>query len=245
MLRRVMMASNSGGGPTDPYWENVGALLHFDGADGSTTFTDQKGNIWTPSAASVALRTSQKKFGSASAHFTGYNTDGASLAAPYAAGLDLVGGDFTVEMWARRGNSVANLRLFSTSGGTLAWNGTTGIHFLLQIGTGGALQAQIANGTAAPINVVGGFVDPSAWPHVAACVSDDTMRIYVAGAQVGSVDASAIARPSTNPTARIGKLTGDAAGNAFYGWLDDFRITKGVARYTSNFTPPAAPFPDS
>lgn len=42
----------------------------------------------------------------------------------------------------------------------------------------------------------------------------------------------------------IGLSAGDNS-HPFRGWLDDYRITKGVARYTAGFTPPTAAFPDS
>jgi len=41
----------------------------------------------------------------------------------------------------------------------------------------------------------------------------------------------------------IGRYRNASTAFDFDGYIDDLRITKGVARYTANFTPPTAPFP--
>jgi hypothetical protein len=59
-----------GGGSTDPYWSSVVSLLHFDGANASTTFTDQTGKTWS-AYGGVQIDTAQSKFGGASGLFNG------------------------------------------------------------------------------------------------------------------------------------------------------------------------------
>ncbi|MGE3298622.1 MAG: phage tail protein, partial [Porticoccaceae bacterium] len=58
------------GAGEDPYWNNVVALLHMDGTNGSTTFTDQKGHTFTATG-NAQISTAQSKFGGASALFDG------------------------------------------------------------------------------------------------------------------------------------------------------------------------------
>jgi hypothetical protein len=48
--------------------------------------------------------------------------------------------------------------------------------------------------------------------------------------------------PRPNTLAIGGFLQGQPS--MWNGWIDEFRVTKGAALYTSNFTPPTAPFPD-
>ena len=56
----------AGGG--DPYFANVSLLLHCDGSDASTTFTDSSSNGHTVTASNDAqIDTAQSKFGGASA----------------------------------------------------------------------------------------------------------------------------------------------------------------------------------
>ena len=78
------------------------ALLHMDGSDGSTTFTDESGTTWTANG-NAQIDTAQSKFGGASGLF-----DGASdyLQTPYTADHNTGTGDFTIDQWIRF-NSVA------------------------------------------------------------------------------------------------------------------------------------------
>jgi hypothetical protein len=90
-------------------------------------------------------------------------------------------------------------------------------------------------------------VPANQWCHVAACRSGTSVQIYVDGVAQGpsaSVSASQV-------FATDGKLSlfrggpGSGGNDAFFvGMIDELRVTKGVARYTANFTPPTAPLPD-
>jgi hypothetical protein len=80
------------------------------------------------------------------------------------------------------------------------------------------------------------------WHHIACCRSGTDHRIFFDGTQQG-----ATATDSTNyDKSDVGMVIGSAGGvgGGYSGHLDDIRITKGVARYTSNFTAPTAAFPD-
>jgi hypothetical protein len=83
-------------------------------------------------------------------------------------------------------------------------------------------------------------VTASAWHHVAATRSGNTVRVFLDGTE----DASAT---FSNGTAASSALVIGAFADgteALNGWMDEIRITKGLARYTANFTPPTEAFPD-
>lgn len=86
-----------------------------------------------------------------------------------------------------------------------------------------------------------GSITASVWHHIAAVMSAGTLRVYVDG--VGG-SPTAVSNPLISNASPV---TIGASANGQYpfaGFIDEVRITKGVARYTSDFTPPDAPFPD-
>lgn len=215
-------------GDTDPYFSNVSLLLHMDGANGSTTFTDSSGTPKTVSGTGGAkISTTHSKFGGASLLLNG--TSG-YLSTPGNSAFAFGTGDFCVEMFIRTTAMTERVLVdqydgdgswqFSIRNGKLSWYSDS---YVL---AGSSL----------------GIAD-NALHHVAADRSSGVLRFFVDGVQDGSV--SLATNYTKTPTLAIGAQVFSGAGSWFPGNIDELRITKGVSRYTANFTPPAAPFPNS
>ena len=79
--------------------------------------------------------------------------------------------------------------------------------------------------------------------HVAYTREGQTFRLFVDGVMAPTgTSASSLVTDSSYVTLGAG-----SHDNAFSlnGWMDEIRITKGIARYTTNFTPPTTPFPNN
>lgn len=218
----------------DPHWASVVLLLHFDGTNGSTTFTDSSGVAHTVSAnGNAQISTAQSRFGGASGAFDGA---GDYLSIASAASFGFGTGDYTVEGWVYQANANIDRCLFETRTGA---NTGVGIYAgvnavnqqnrLLVASNAGTLAG--ASSTLIPANT---------WTHWAVCRNAGTLYGFLAGTQVWTVaDARTYASAST---CFIG--SNYVPGQYHNGYIDELRVTKGVARYTTNFTPPAAAFPN-
>lgn len=235
MLRRVMLAA--GGGATDPYWANVSSLLHFDGADGSTTFTDQTGKTWTANG-SAQIDTAQSKFGGAS--LLGYNGSAYSQVETNShTDFDFGTDDFTVEWWQRWNSMSTPLyqcafqRGYNTAGALTVVTGNSDGKYLVIFNNNVVICAESTAGTT------------GSWVHYALTRSGTTVTLWRHG--VASATGTSATNLTISKKLAVGGYATDsgADGQAFNGHIDEFRITRGIARYTANFTPPSAPFPDS
>lgn len=202
-------------------------LLHCDGTDASTTFTDSSASAHTVTAnGNAQIDTAQQKFGTAS-----YLGDGTTdfLSVPYHADFDLGGtggGDFTVDFWVRF-NSVATQQGFighsdsSSNGWAIFYNVSAG---RLDVITGtGTLRGK---NWSPSINT---------WYHIALVRKSTVVTIYVDGVSLGTIsdgnfniDGLALV---------VGALRTDGT-SSLNGWMDEVRITKGYARWSTNFTVP-------
>jgi hypothetical protein len=80
------------------------------------------------------------------------------------------------------------------------------------------------------------------WYHVALVRSGNSWYIFQNGSQLGSTVTNSGAIQDYSGSVYIGKYGFDKSPLYFSGWLDEFRVSKGIARWTSNFTPPASAY---
>ena len=221
VARRVNIWPTTG----DAYWTDVSLLLHMDGTNGSTTFTDSSTNNHTITVTNATLTTSAPKFGSASMVANGSNYIDTPTDADFS-----FPGDFTVELWvyvdtgqSQPGNK-SFLELGSFSNGILL-----------------RTNEVYVNGSSASASPT---VPDDQWVHVALTRSGSSVKYFVGGTESAALTNSSTVASSGSAKVRIGQAS-HTSGQYIGGKIDDVRITKGVARYTANFTPPTAAFPDS
>lgn len=230
MLRRLMMAgaAGGGGGGADPYWANVVSLLHFDGENGSTSLTDETGRAWS-AVNSAIIDASQSKFGGSSCLFNANNSY-AQAAASNDFGFGT--GDFTVETHARWLSGAGRGYIFDT--------GTNKSALIITASSG---LVEVYGPSSWVINAGSTPFVTGQWYHLALVRNGNAWTFYRDGVAYVSNASDTRSWGDSTVAFRIGNS--GAAETRHIGNLDEFRITKGVARYTANFTPPTAPFPNS
>lgn len=228
-----------GVGPTDPSFANVRLLLHFDGADGATTFTDSSAS---PKAATVSgnakLSTAQSKFGPSSGFFDG---TGDFVRFGSASDFHINNFDFTIEAWIYMTLDGSRQKTILATRAVVSL--TQGYEFVVT--STGALRFSAYLSDAFPINVLSanGVVTANVWRHVAVSRVGANTRLFVDGVQVGIDTSSGNIGQGTN--LYVGRLTTISTGVDWQGYIDELRVTIGVGRYAAAFTPPAAAFPNS
>lgn len=81
----------------------------------------------------------------------------------------------------------------------------------------------------------------SAWHHLAVVRIGSSVKVYVDGTNTNTLTTSS----SLNLASTMYFMSGSGSASQLIGYTDELRITKGVGRYTGNFTPPTAPYPTS
>ena len=215
-------ASSSGGSsPTK-------LLLHMDGPDGSASFSDVSGAGHSVTAnGNARVSTAQSKFGGASMYVTS-----GWLSISNNADFNF-SGNFTMDFWMRH-----------TGAGS--WSAVWGS------GSGGADTADlIIDSTASYIRGInlrsilaqanGNFWD-NTWHHVAFVRAGTTNTIYIDGISRGSANTSYTMSDDGAPQT-IGNSNDDGGWRRqFTGYIDEFRVSNGLARWTSNFIPPTSAY---
>ncbi len=212
----------------DPYADNVSLLLNGNGTNGSTTFTDSSsyGHTVTP-VGDAQISTAQIKFGVSSMYIDGTG-DYLSLPDDQSA-FDFGTGDFTIECWiywvgGANGNLFSQRHAWYTNDTGMTWR-INDSNDSISFWHGDGLD-----GFTTPSN----SISKNTWTHIALTRDSNTFTIWVNGQSeaTNTITANMIYYAPV-----IGRVQGV---NAAYlnAYLDDYRITKGVARYISNFDPP-------
>ncbi len=215
----------------DVNYPSVSLLLHGNGTSGSTTFTDVSPTPKTVTAVGNAqVSATQSKFGGASIAFDG---TGDYLTVPHSTEFSIQAGEFTLEAWVYRTASGVAHYLLSKRNDTI----TNGWEW--RVNADNTLQFFYTGGSSLTSS---GTVPSGQWVHLVTVRSGSTFTHYIDGVASGSV-ACANGTENTTDTLKVGVDATLASG--MNGYIDELRITNGVARYTAAFTAPTAEFPTS
>ena len=214
----------------DVHFPKVKLLLPFDGSNGATSTTDSSNsNNSVTFVGTAQISTAQSKFGGSSMLFDG-DSDYLTVTNSSFSTLNTSGSTFTIEFWVYfssiTGDQSAVNNYSGSSGGLLINKNSSHVITANLSGNG----ADITGTTT---------VSAGQWYHIALSGSSGSYKLFLNGTQEGSTYTGALGGGSS--TYQIGAFYW--SGTLYYpinGYLDDIRFTAGIARYTSNFTPPTS-----
>lgn len=221
-----------GGGGNDAYCK---LLMHMDGT--TTEFADATGVHAPVANGNAQTDTTQKKFGPKSGYFDGVG-DYVSVADHADWFMDT--GKFSIDFWIRLKDLTLQNVFFNqqVDGSNYVYfiYTTTG-WFKLEIQSGGGdVEVSLSREYACSINQ---------WYHIAIIRgwgdNANSWAITVNGEQIGESFSNSNAWPDLNAAFLIGKYS----ANYINGYIDEFRVSKGIARWTSNFNVPVRAYVDA
>jgi hypothetical protein len=212
--------------PTSPVTAITNTQLLCDFTNASIIDNAMMNDLETVGNAQIS--TTQSKFGGSSMAFDGA---GDYLTIPSSQNFNFGTGNFTVEFWYRTAATGTHTIIDN--------NYATAPNFTLQP-ISGSMKLYV-NGSATVLTESSTH-SANVWYHYAFVRSGSTITMYRDGTSVASATYSGAVGNGSVPTYIGGSLSG--GGYYVNGYIDDLRITKGVARYTANFTPQTSQWQD-
>lgn len=233
--------SGGGGGGSNylvPPFADVSSLLHFNGTNGSTTFTDQvAGNTWT--ATNVTISTAQSLFGGGSGLFTG--APNSAIVMPTNSKFNIGTNPWTLELSIYpNGTHQTGARLFQTSNGDVY----AGINVALTSGQTFVLYMSVNGSSWAISGAVPFTLGTGVWNRVLIQYTGSLLQSFVNGSLASSSSATGLS-PYYNSSDSI-VIGGQTVGTSrsINAYVDEFRFTNGLA-LVSYYPVTTAEFPNS
>jgi hypothetical protein len=201
-------------------------MLHMDGANNA--FVDSATDKAITAVGNATQANTQSKFGGIAGVFAG---NGNYISTPDHGDFNFGSGDFTIDFWAYPTSFGGQKKMYTQLVGngyspfSLYFDGNT-----LKINaTSTGSNWDIANGTS-----VGYVLLTNRWIHIACCRTGGNIYTFLGGSLTGIISTSATLYNAIGDI-RIGD---DNGSQGFVGYLDEYRVSKGIARWSNNFVPP-------
>lgn len=223
------------GAVNDPHWASVTLMLHMNGSNGGTTFTDSSPAARSPlTVSNVQTLTAVKKFGTAA----GAAVAGSAIL-EYAASSDFQydgAATWTIEFFLLVNSLGSPQQRFLGQ--------RTGSGRFFQITTGGLFQLVDADGTTLSMGGTLHSNTTGTWFHVAVTCDGTSVRSFINGDLITTQTATTF-NDATTTDFSIFSAGSTWTTDHLRGYIDELRITRGVCRYKAGYTIPQSAYPDA